>query len=131
MRTSPSGKVATVLVVDDELAIQQLITAILTSRGYKVLEARHAVHALQLCKQHPGPIDLLLTDILMPHMNGRELATHALAFRPQMRVLYISGYEAGVLMQGFGLEGDVAFLQKPFAPGALLQKVHDTLGSPG
>jgi len=92
------------------------------------LETRHAVHALQLCKQYPDPIHLLLTDVLMPHMNGRELATHILAFRPQMRVLYISGYEDGILMQGLGLGEEVAFLQKPFSPSALLQKVRDMLG---
>lgn len=119
----------TILVVDDEPAIQHLVAAILTGQGFKVLKARHAVHALELCKQHPEPIHLLLTDVLMPQMNGRELASHALALRPQMRVLYISGYEAGILMKGFDLEGEVAFLQKPFSPGALLQKVRDMLGS--
>lgn len=118
----------TILVVDDEPAIQQLIVAILAPQGYKVLEARHAIHALQLCEQHPGPIHLLLTDVLMPYMNGRELVSCALATRPQMRVLYISGYEDGLLIRGLDLEEGVAFLQKPFSPGALLQKVCDVLG---
>lgn len=121
----------TILVVDDDPAVKRLIAAILTSDGYEVLEARHAIHALQLCKQHPEPIHLLLTDVLMPEMNGRELASHARIFRPQMRVLYISGFEAGVLMRGSGVGDEVAFLAKPFAPGALLQKVHDTLGFVG
>lgn len=119
----------TILVVDDEPLIQRLLVAILAPQGYKVLEARHAIHALQLCEHYAGPIHLLLTDVLMPYMNGRELVSCALAARPQMRVLYISGYEDGLLMQGLNLEEEIAFLQKPFSPGALLQKVRAILES--
>lgn len=114
----------TILVVDDEPAIQEFIAAVLGRQGYRVLKARHADHALELCKEHPDPIHLLLTDVVMPQMNGRELATHALAIRPQMRVLYISGNEAGILHE----DDKVALLEKPFSPGALLEKVRDTLG---
>lgn len=117
----------TILVVDDEPAITKLIAAILTPHGYKVLEVQEPLKALELCSQHPETIHLLVTDLLMPRMNGRQLAVHATVLRPQMRVLYISGYESGILMQGFGLEEEVAFLQKPFQSGALLQKVREVL----
>jgi len=118
----------TILVVDDEPAIQRLLVAILAPQGYGVLEARHPIHALQLCEHYPDPIHLLLTDVVMPYMNGRELASAALAVRPQMRVLYMSGNEDGLLMQGLDLEEEVFFLQKPFSPSTLLQKVRDVLG---
>ncbi|MDE3243868.1 MAG: response regulator [Nitrospirota bacterium] len=121
----------TILVVDDEPAIQQLLVAILAPQGYVVLEARHAIHALQLCEHYPDPIHLLLTDIVMPYMNGRDLASYALAVRPQMHVLYMSGNDDGLLMQDLDLEEAVAFLQKPFSPGVLLQKVRDILGALG
>ncbi len=118
----------TILVVDDEPAIQRLIADILRLDGYTVLESRHAFHALQLCQQHPEPIHLLLTDVAMPYLNGRELASRALVLRPRMCVLYVSGYDDS-LLTGFRFNEEVAFLQKPVGPDELLQKVRDVLRS--
>ncbi|MDE3224815.1 MAG: response regulator [Nitrospirota bacterium] len=121
----------TILVVDDEPAALQQIVKALAQQGYHVLEASHAIHALQLCKRHPGPIHLLITDVVMPYMNGRELASFAPAMRPQMRVLNISGYEDRLTTERPDLKEDVPFLQKPFSPDTLLQKIRDILGSSG
>lgn len=131
MAEQPPAEDPMVLVVDDESVISRFIATILTCHGYRVLQAHNVIHALQFCNHHSEPIHLLLTDVLMPGMNGRELAALALAVRPQMRVLYISGYEEGLLMQGLGLGEEIAFLQKPFSAGALLQKVRDVLGTMG
>jgi DNA-binding NtrC family response regulator len=117
----------TILVVDDERAIRELICRVLALHDYTVLEARNVIHALQLCQQYPGPIHLLLTDVLMPFMHGRDLAGHAQVLRPELRVLYISGYDGGLLTQGCRANEEVAFLQKPFGPDALLEKVRDIL----
>ncbi|MDE3244210.1 MAG: response regulator [Nitrospirota bacterium] len=125
-------KSVTILLVDDELDIQQQVAKVLAMQGYRVLEARHAIHALQLCKHYSGPIHLLLTDVVMPYMNGRELATAALAVRPQMRVLYISGhYEEILHSKGIDLLDKATFLQKPFSPSTLFQKIRDVLGHGG
>jgi len=126
---SVSSESFTILVVDDEPAVLGLITDILRPRGYRMLSAHDPALALELCKQYSGPIHLLITDVLMPHMNGRELASQALVYRKEMRVIFISGYENGVLTEGSGLNDDIAFLQKPFKPATLLQTVGRVLGS--
>ena len=113
----------TIMVMDDELAIQNLASRILTNHGFIVLEPRHAVHALQLCKQHQKPIHLLLTDVLMPYMHGYDLATKARALHPEMRVLYMTGYEETHLIERVPAEEDVVVLKKPFSPDELIKKV--------
>lgn len=124
-----SNENVTILVVDDEPMGLELIVKFLTQQGYHVLAARHAVHALQICKNHPGPIHLLITDIVMPYMNGRELAVFALEIRPQMRVLNISGYDDSLLMKNSDWKEGVPFLQKPFSPETLLAKIREVLGT--
>jgi CheY-like chemotaxis protein len=119
----------TILVIDDEPLVRRLLSNILIKAGYRVLEGQHAGHALDLCQQHPGPIHLLLTDIHMPDMNGRELAAHMRALRPQIRVLYISSDEDGLPATGPNSKEDSAFLLKPCSPDALRSKVREVLGS--
>jgi DNA-binding NtrC family response regulator len=120
---------ATILVIDDEPLIQRFLYDILTIAGYTVLEGHHADHALRLCQQHPGSIHLLLTDIHMPDMNGRELAIHMRTLRPQIRVLFISGDKDGLPVTGHNSKEDSAFLLKPFSPDTLLSKVREVLDS--
>jgi two-component system cell cycle sensor histidine kinase/response regulator CckA len=129
MVESTSTEIATVLVVDDELSVLGLLAVLLKTTGYRVLASHDPGQALELCKHYPEPIHLLITDVLMPYMNGRELASQALVLRKDMRVIFISGYEHGVLTQGVGIQDDMAFLQKPFKPAALLQEVRKALGS--
>jgi CheY-like chemotaxis protein len=113
-------------VVDDEAALRRLFRAILEGGGYAVLEAAHGAEALRVYEQHPGRIDLLMTDVTMPGMTGPELAGHLTRLRPSLKVLYLSGGAAG----GEGLPGEAgaAFLGKPFPPEALLRKVREALG---
>jgi len=125
-RPVPTAPV-TILIVEDEPAMQKLLTELLTQAGYQVLVARHGIHALQLCKHHPDPIHLLLTDISMPYMDGRELATHARTVRPEMRVLYMSGGDQRPLVGGADQDAALDFVQKPFGPDDLLHKVRACL----
>jgi two-component system cell cycle sensor histidine kinase/response regulator CckA len=122
----PAG-VETVLIVEDEDALRKVAVGILKRRGYRVLEGRNADEALRLCTLHDGPIELLLTDVVMPQMNGKQLAERAVALRPGIRVLYMSGYTDGILVNE--LSAGAAFLQKPFTPSALASKVRETLDS--
>ncbi|MGB7283519.1 MAG: PAS domain S-box protein [Candidatus Acidiferrum sp.] len=120
----------TVLLVEDEDAVRELVSMILNSNGYMVLSAQDALEAEQFSTNHSGEIHLLLTDIIMPGTSGRELARRITARHPRARVLYMSGYTDNVLAQGGVLEEGVSFLQKPFTPAALAQKVRDVLDSP-
>lgn len=129
MLESTPAEAATVLVIDDEPLVQRFLYDILTSDGYTVLEGHHADHALQLCQQHSGLIHLLLTDIHMPDMNGRELATRMRALRPRLRVLYISSDEDSLPAAGLDSKEDSAFLLKPFSLDILRSTVREVLGS--
>jgi two-component system cell cycle sensor histidine kinase/response regulator CckA len=117
----------TVLLVEDEPALRQLAARVLTSRGYRVLHAGQPHDALALMDQHAGHIQLLLTDIVMPEMGGRALARRVQAEHPETRVLYMSGYSAGAIVHHGVLEAGTSFLQKPFTPSALAQKVREVL----
>jgi CheY-like chemotaxis protein len=117
----------TVLLVEDEDGLRALARLILEKHGYTVLAAANGGEALLACRQHPGPIDLLVTDVVMPHMGGPEVARQVAPLRPGMKVLFLSGYaDDAVLRQGSG--GDVPFLPKPFTPAALANKVREVLG---
>jgi two-component system, cell cycle sensor histidine kinase and response regulator CckA len=119
----------TVLLVEDEEAVRELTGMILKANGYVVLPAPSALEAEHFAANHGGEIHLLLTDIMMPGTSGRELARRIIARHPRIRVLYMSGYTDNVLAQGGVLEEGVSFLQKPFTPAALAQKVRDVLDS--
>jgi len=117
----------TILLVEDEEAVRELASMILSAKGYSVVEARSSKEAEQIGAQRSGEIHLLLTDIIMPGTSGRELARRMMARHPRMRVLYMSGYTDNVLAQDGVLEQGVSFLQKPFTPADLAQKVREVL----
>ncbi|MCD6554092.1 MAG: GAF domain-containing protein [Anaerolineae bacterium] len=123
---SPPGR-ETILLVEDEDMVRDLARRVLLQRGYTVLEARHGREAFQICEQHRGPIHLLVTDVVMPLMNGRELAKRLTTLHPEMKVLYISGYTDNIIIHHGLLEPGMAFLQKPFTPAALAHKVRQAL----
>ena len=117
----------TVLLVEDESGVRQLTREMLARNGYSVLEAGSGPEALRISEQHPGPIDLLLTDAVMPEMSGRELAAGLTASRPGIKVIYMSGYAEDTLAHHGMMDPEMAFLQKPFTAAALGQKVREVL----
>lgn len=119
----------TVLVVEDDPGIRALMRKILTRQSFAVLEAAGGEEALRLAENHSGPIRLLITDLLMPHMSGREVSERLRASRPDVKVIFVSGYTDDPMIQAGELPEGTAFLQKPFTLGALLDKVHAILGS--
>jgi len=124
-----SGK-ETILLVEDEPELRELTRTVLTARGYKVIEAVNAEDAERLANEsysRGAKIHLLLTDVIMPGVSGRELAKRVLARQPSVRVLYMSGYTYNVIAQNGTLERGVAFLQKPFSPSGLVEKVREVL----
>jgi two-component system, cell cycle sensor histidine kinase and response regulator CckA len=131
----PAQGSETVLVVEDEGVLRGVVSKFLRRFGYNVLAARHGGDALLLCERHPDPIHLLLTDVVMPQMSGRELAERLASLRPDMRVLFMSGYTADELDNHGGPELPGPLLQKPFNPMVLAHKVRELLdpevGSPG
>jgi CheY-like chemotaxis protein len=116
----------TVLVVDDEEAVRRLASRMLTWGGYQALEARHGREALATIEQHAGPIHLILTDIKMPGMNGRELGREIERRWPDKRILYMSGFASEVFEGGL-LEAGAPFLAKPFTQEDLTGKVRGLL----
>jgi DNA-binding response OmpR family regulator len=116
----------TVLVVDDEEAVRRLACRMLTWTGYQALEARHGREALATIEEHPGPIHLVLTDIKMPGMNGRELGRHVEERWPGKPILYMSGFASEVFRGGI-LEPGAPFLSKPFTQDDLAAKVRALL----
>lgn len=118
----------TILLVEDDEAVRHLILHVLRRSGYMTLEARNAREAIALCAQYPQSIHLMVTDVVMPGMSGRELAEHMFGSRPEMRVLYISGYAADRALSTQGLAlGQTPFLQKPFTPQAFAYKLREVL----
>ena len=113
-----------ILVVDDEVAVRALIANVLRREGYQVLDASNGQHALEILKVHAGPVHLLLTDFVMPGMNGIELATAVRNERQGTTVLVISGYTSSQIAAE---EKKVDFLQKPMDPHTLLEKVRELL----
>jgi len=120
----------TLLLVEDEDAVRALVRNVLKERGYRVMEASRGEDALELAEQYWGQIDLLVTDVVMPQMSGRELARRLANLHPQIKVLYISGYADNAVWYQGGLSSGVGFLQKPFSPEALAHKVREVLGGP-
>ena len=126
------GRGETILVVEDEPSILKLATTMLNDLGYQLLVAQSPGEALALAKAHPGDIALLITDVVMPAMNGRQLAERLRCDYPQLRCLYMSGYTADVIAHHGVLEKDVHFLHKPFSRSELSLQVRKILdGGPG
>jgi two-component system cell cycle sensor histidine kinase/response regulator CckA len=120
----------TILLVEDNDQVRQLIRRILESNGYQVLDAASPQEALALFEKHRSSIQLLLTDVVMPQMSGRQLAEKLLASYGELKVLYMSGYTEDVALRHGIVEASVAFLQKPVTPDALLRKLREVLGTP-
>ncbi|HXI29582.1 MAG TPA: ATP-binding protein, partial [Vicinamibacterales bacterium] len=116
----------TVLLVEDEDAVRALAREVLRRHGYVVLEARHGVDALRVAERHPDDIHLMVTDLVMPHMGGRDLGERLQQARPKMKVLFMSGYTDHAVMHR-DLTPGTAFLQKPFTPEAFARKVRSVL----
>jgi CheY-like chemotaxis protein len=117
----------TILVVEDEESIGALTAEILRGCGYTLLTATNGRQAYELLMDHPQPIDLLLTDVVMPQMNGRELGELARAARPDLAVLYVSGYTDEAIVGRGLLAEEVNFLQKPFTAEDLMRKVREVI----
>ncbi|MBX3399372.1 MAG: PAS domain S-box protein [Gemmataceae bacterium] len=117
----------TVLLVEDENAVRALGRHILRNCGYVVLDSANGKDALRFAETHPGPIHLLISDVVMPHLGGRELAERYTRIRPESRVLFLSGYTDDAVIRHGVIEAEFAFLQKPFTPSALAQKVRTVL----
>ena len=119
----------TVLLVEDEEMVRNLVRLVLRQNGYRVMEAGNGAEALRLSEEHAGAIDFMVADVVMPQMSGPELARRLAPQRPQMKVLYISGYTDEEVFQREGVNEAVELLQKPFAPERLVRKVRELLDS--
>ena len=117
----------TILLAEDDDSARKLIRSILREYGYRILEAQDGEEAVRLFEQHEGPIHLLLTDVVMPGMNGRELAERLQPLQPKMKVLYMSGYTDNAIVHAGVMEPGMAFIPKPFTPKDLASKVREVL----
>jgi PAS domain S-box-containing protein len=120
----------TILLVEDETELRRLVHQYLEHQGYTVLVAADGAEAIELANAHPGPIHMLLSDVIMPGMNGRELARRLSASRAEIKVLYMSGYTENVIAQKGTLEEGITLLEKPFTLATLKAKVREKLASP-
>jgi len=120
----------TILVAEDQRGIRAVVRAALSRYGYTVLLASDGQEALRIVADHAGPIHLLLTDVVMPLMSGRELVQRLCGTHPHLKVLYTSGYTDDAIVRHGVLEPDAAFLEKPFTPQTLVQKIREVLDTP-
>jgi two-component system cell cycle sensor histidine kinase/response regulator CckA len=117
----------TILIAEDEEVVRKLVSKVLLMYGHKVLEAADGNEALLISESHVAPIDLLITDVIMPDMNGLELANHLTGLRPETKVLFMSGYTDSAIVHQGVLDDGANFIQKPFSPEALASKVREVL----
>ncbi|MBV9746781.1 MAG: response regulator, partial [Acidobacteriia bacterium] len=119
----------TILLVEDDEMVRTLVRETLQREGYKLLDAAEPMEARKLAESYKGPIQLLITDVIMPKISGRELARQILGQRPETKVLYMSGYTDTAIVKSGLEQNSIAFLQKPFTPSALTKKVREVLES--
>jgi CheY-like chemotaxis protein len=117
----------TILLAEDDEAVRTLARMILEGQGYKVLQARNGIEAIQVCEKYAEPIHLLITDVVMPNLNGRQTAEKLIELRREMKVLFLSGYTDDAIVRHGVLQANVPFLQKPFTANALALKVREVL----
>jgi len=122
------GGTETVLLVEDEAPVRQLVRDTLAAKGYQVVEAENGEAGLAAAAKHNGNIDLVITDVVMPGLGGRELVKQLVQTRPQTKVLYLSGYTEDAILSDGAFEKGTAFLQKPFTLQNLSRKVREVLG---
>lgn len=115
------------MLVEDEDSVRMLTRLILHNGGYTVLEAEHGNEALRIAEEHKKPIHLLVSDVVMPHLGGQQLAERLLSLHPEMQVLFLSGYTDDAVVRHGILHEKVNFLQKPFSSAVLAQKVRNVL----
>ena len=125
----PVGGTETILLVEDEEVVRGLARRVLEQAGYSVVEASRAHEALRFCEEHAAEVDLLLTDVVMPEMSGKELADRVKSHRPDLKMLFMSGYTDEAIVHHGVLDSSVEFIQKPFTPSGLIKKVRDILDS--
>jgi CheY-like chemotaxis protein len=121
------GGLQTILIVEDEVPLLEVTRRSLEAFGYAILAAKTPAEAIRMSESHPGPIHLMVTDVIMPGMSGAQLASRLSASRPEMKVLYVSGYTDDTIVRHGVLERGLAFLQKPFSPKTLARKVGEVL----
>ena len=129
-RTTARGS-ETVLLVEDDDMVRALVRETLLREGYRILDTNDPTEARRLADHHKGPIQLLITDVVMPKVNGRDLAEQLVRRRRDMKVLYMSGYTDNAVLNSGILHKDVAFLQKPFTPVTLTEKVREVIEGDG
>jgi CheY-like chemotaxis protein len=119
----------TILIVEDDPALRRLMQRTLERHGYAVLQSKNVVDALSIAERHPGKIDLLLSDVIMPVMNGPDLAQRIVRLRPAIKVMYVSGFTNQIALDRGSVGAKACFMAKPFTPQALASRVRDCLGS--
>jgi len=125
-----SRRSETILLVEDAESLRELTRVLLENNGYTVLAAENGAEAIELAEHEDRPIHLLLTDVVMPGMSGREVANYLIAKRPDMRVIYMSGYTNDVIAHHGVLDSGISFIEKPFSQETLMRKLGEVLDRP-
>ena len=127
--SSSLDKQYTILLVEDQEMVRDLVTEILEEEGFKVITAYNGLNALKVTKEYTGSIDLMLTDVIMPEMNGRELAKKIEVEKPELKIIFMSGYTGEEMRNRGVLEPETNFIQKPFSPDSLIEKIREVLNT--